>query len=132
MKRLNCLLAVFTLMVLCFGFSGCGDPDDDDGNGGGNSGLVGTWERSYGSGQTDILVFGRDASYQRNFHNGLYIETRKGSYSYNDATKILVINIKAVTGSNGAYTQTYIVHTLDVTKLVLIDTDGESYYYNRK
>lgn len=142
MKRLNCLLAVFTLMVLCFGFSGCGDPDDDDGNGGVNSGLVGTWERRYGTYQTETLVLGRDGSYkcidymEGHYSKNKYYEsstdTDKGSFSYNDATKILVINITNRNGSSCSYTRTYMVHTLETTKLVLLTTDGDSYYYNRK
>lgn len=142
MKRLKWLAAMSALVMLCLGFYACGDPDDDDGSGG-NSGLVGTWVQEYGSGQTETVTFGRDGSYICiNYTPGMYInnkwysastQTRKGSYSYNEATKLLVVNIVAVSGSNGAYTRTYLVHTLDATTLVLIDSSyGDSYYYNRK
>ena len=130
------------LVMLCLGFYACGDPDDDDGSGG-NSGLVGSWERKYSTYQTETLTFGRDGRYESiDFCEGYYYKdkwhtstkyTYKGSYSYNDATKTLVINITSQNGStNNPYTKTYIVHTLNATTLILINSYGDSQYFNRK
>lgn len=141
MKKLNWLTIVSVLAMLCLGFSACGDPDDNDG-GGGNSGLVGTWKRDLGSGSSETLTLGSDGSYNsRTYDPAMTIggkwypsstQIRKGSYSYNDANKLMVVNIIEASGSNRAYTITYLVHTLEATKLVLIDTSyGDTYYYSR-
>ena len=141
MKKLKWLAAVSAMMVLCLGLSACSN-HDDEGGGGTNSGLVGTWTRQYGTHQTETYVFGRDGSFELidvtegHFYNNKYYSStthsKKGSYAYNEATKILVINITTQDGSNMPYTQTYTVHTLDASKLVLIDSYGNSRYYNRK
>ena len=90
--------------------------------------IVGTWVRD-----NTTMVLGGNGSYLSTTKDSYGTQTRRGSYSYNDAQKTLVINVPAVQGSNSAYSITLIVQTLTATNLVLIYTDGDvEGYYTRK
>lgn len=100
----------------------------DDGDSKENSGasLIGTWV----DGSTTV-IFGNDGSYNlTNTSVPSIPQYRKGKYSYNASQNLLIINVQAVTGQNGAYQRTFIVQTLTSTTLVLLNTDGdvEGYY----
>lgn len=120
------LLFVFISMIMCV--FACGS-DNDDTPKDNNSGIVGTWE----DGSTSV-TFGSDGSYNLVDTSVPNIpQYRKGTYSYNETQKLLVVNVVAVQGQNGAYQQTFIVQTLTATTLVLLYTDGDvEGYYTRK
>lgn len=107
------LLMLFTMSI---SFSACGDDDDDISS----SSLVGTWWVDGGT--TNRWVFSSDGSFQSvNTVIAGVPQTRTGTYSVSGNT--LVISIKAVAGSNNAYTNTYLIYSLTSTQLVLIDMD---------
>lgn len=121
------LLKLFVMLLMFTSFTACGSDDDDDAPSSGRSSIVGTWESSGRS-----LTFGRDGSYSATTY-GTFTQYRKGTYSYNSSQSLLVINVSAVAGENGAYRETFIVQTLNSTTLVLLYTDGDvEGYYTRK
>ncbi|MCD8386365.1 MAG: lipocalin family protein [Bacteroidales bacterium] len=112
-KFLTMLLMLFTMSI---SFSACGNDDDDISS----SSLVGTWWVNGDT--TDKWVFSSNGSFQSvNTVIAGATQTRTGTYSVSG--DILVINIKAVAGSNNAYTNTYLIYSLTSTQLVLIDMD---------
>lgn len=77
------------------------------------------------------MTLGKDGSY-KSVLSGQYVQTRKGTYSYNKSQNLFVTNIEA-SKENGAYTETLIVQTLTSTTLVLLYKDGDvEGYYTRK
>lgn len=94
--------------------------------------LVGTWKRS-----TNIYMkLGEDGSYYSYIDPDPYSadgQYRKGSYSYDETTKTMVIDIYAIPNHNNASTRTYYVQTLTSSTLVLLDlSNGEAYSYSKQ
>lgn len=113
-------LFCFTVLAILFVATGCSDDSESDS-------IVGVWK----NGDT-TMTLGKDGSYLSEY-NGSYPQVRRGSYTYNPDQKLIVINVIAVAGSNGAYTETLIVQTLTSNTLVLLYTDGDvEGYYTRQ
>ena len=113
-------------LVSCFALASCSNDDGDEPGGGSNS-IVGTWVDG-----NIVLTLGKDGSYREDI-NDSFGQYRIGSYSYNPRTSLMVVDIKAIEGNNGAYQDTFIVQTLTSTTLVLIYADGDvKGYYTRK
>lgn len=93
--------------------------------------LVGTWKRS-----TNIYMkLGEDGSYYSYIDPDpySYLTYREGSYSYDETTKTMVIDIYAIPNHNSASTRTYYVQTLTSSTLVLLDlSNGEAYSYSKQ
>lgn len=106
--------AVFAVMAVLM--VACGD-DDDKSSG---PSITGEWV----SGDTR-LYFGSDGSYSEDNTSSYIFQYRSGTYSYNAAQSILVLDVKASLGQNDAYTQTLIVQNLTSTSMVLLYTDGD-------
>ena len=128
MKKKSLFLSMLTIMmvaIMSVSFGACTDSDDDNSSG---SSIVGTWVDD-----TRTIVFGSDGSYNMTDKSFPSItQYRRGTYSYNPNQNLLVINVVAVAGQNGAYQDTYIVQTLNASTLVLLSTDGDVGYYSRK
>lgn len=124
MKRSSKVFGILSMLlcVMMFGtlMTSCSDDDSDN-----SPSIVGRWVDG-----DETLTLGKDGSYRLDSTDGQY---RVGTYSYNPSTSLMVINVKAVPGMNGAYQQTLIVQTLTSTTLVLMYTDGDvEGYYTRK
>lgn len=91
--------------------------------------LVGTWKRS-----TNIYMrLGENGSYYSYIDPNPYLTYREGSYSYDETTKTMVIDIYAIPNHNNASTQAYYVQTLTSSTLVLLDlSNGEAYSYSKQ
>lgn len=128
MKKKSLFLSMLTIMMMAImsvSFGACSDNDDDSSSG---SSVVGTWVSG-----TTTIVFGSDGSFNLTDTSiPRLTQYRRGTYSYNPNQNLLVINVVAVAGQNGAYKDTYIVQTLNASTLVLLSTDGEVGYYTRK
>ena len=128
MKKKSLFLSMLTIMmvaIMSVSFGACTDNDDD--NNSGNS-IVGTWVSG-----TTTIVFGSDGSYNLTDKSVPRItQYRRGTYTYNSNQNLLVVNVVAVAGQNGAYQSTYIVQTLNASTLVRLSTDGDVGYYSRK
>lgn len=123
LKKLWLLPLFICATVSCLALTACGDDDKDEPSG--SASIVGKWV----DGEV-VLTFSKDGSYREDASLGQY---RIGTYSYSPSTKLLVVNIKAIEGMNNAYQNTYIVHTLNATTLVLLYTDGDTKgYYTRQ
>ena len=118
MKRfITLFISLLVLGAILFSTVGCSEENSSDS-------IVGVWKNG------DItMTLGKDGSYLSEYR-GNYPQVRKGTYSYNPTQKLMVIHVMAVAGSNGAYSDTFIVQTLTETTLVLLYTDGdvEGYY----
>lgn len=116
------------VMLLCIGitFISCEEEVGNDTNL-----IAGTWIEG-----TTTMILDKDGSYLKYIGNEPYgsdSQYRKGSYSYDETTRMMVINVVAVPNHNGAYQNTYIVQTLSKNTLVLLYPDGDvEGFYTRK
>lgn len=105
--------------------------------------LVGTWEMkknsTYYGDYTNIRIFSSNGNYSERViqSEGMYSEgynsTYKGTYSYDEDSRILVMSISEINGESHYSTRTRYVHTLTETKLVLLDlSDGTSMTFTKK
>lgn len=128
MKQIKFLAIMLAMMSICFGFVACGNDDDDDLSYT-NSALVGTWWRNGESWEKWVFSSNGDFNCVNTVIQNLP-QTRTGTYSLDDIT--LTIKIKAVAGSNSAYTNTYCVTKLTNSTLELIDLDDFDVLYFEK
>ena len=115
---------IFVMSVIAFCLFAClmSCSDDPDSN------IVGKWGNA-----TETVTFSKNGDYRYENTSGGFYQYRKGRYTYNKKQNLLVVNIDAVAGNNGAYTDTYLVQTLNSSSLVLIDVEtGSTYYYTKK
>lgn len=125
MKKILKYLMLMIVATFSLTFTSCDKDEDDKVDGGGKITIVGKWADNYGT-----VTFGTDGSYREDNYDGQY---RRGSYSYNSNSNILVVDVKAIAGNNGAYQSTYLVQTLTSSILVLLYPDGDvKGYYTRK
>lgn len=118
-KTLNLVMSAIAICLIACLMSCSDDPD---------SSIVGKWGNA-----TETVTFSKNGDYRYENTSGGFYQYRKGSYTYNKKQNLLVVNIDAVSGNNGAYTDKYLVQTLTSSTLVLINMDsGSTYYYTKK
>lgn len=125
-NRFWSLLAIVMVAVLSITFASCDKKENYVDN---EISIVGKWVDGH-----KIMELGKDGSYHSYQDNGDQYSHREGTYSYNPAQSLFVVNVPASTkNGNSAYTRTLIVQTLTRTTLVLLYTDGDAQgYYTRK
>lgn len=133
MKKYNFTLIVVLAMATMM-FASCTKEDNL---------LVGTWEMknpsTYYGDYINTRTFSSNGNYTERViqSEGMYSEgynsTYKGTYSYDEDSRILVMSISEINGESHYSTRTRYVHTLTETKLVLLDlSDGTSMTFTKK
>ena len=110
---------IFSLFLLlsCILVSSCQKDSNDS--------LVGTWYETYPD-SNEKMILGADGSYWWDYIDNNSGQYRKGMYIYDKDLNLLYVDVMAISGHNGAYSQTYRVETLTSTNLTLVDIGGGS------
>ena len=122
-KFFNYTVMLIAMFVMGFTFTACSEDEEDE------LPIAGKWVNGH-----KIMELGKNGSYHSYQDDGSQYSHREGTYSYNPSQSLMIVNVPASSkNGNGDYSQTFIVHTLTNTTLVLLYTDGDVQgYYTRK
>lgn len=125
--KTNRILGIMIMFVMLLGITIVTTSCDKDEEIEKTSTLIGTWEAN-----DRFLELGSSSwhSYLKNEYGGP--QHRRGTYTYIKSSRTIIVSIPAVSGNNGAYTQSFFVQTLNSTSLSLMDLDSGSAYLFKK
>lgn len=127
-KKNNTVLSIFFMLVLFLGFTVAISSCSSDGEDESSPALVGTWINTDNS-YTEIWNIGKDGSWNETSIDSFGTQYRKGTYTYDPASRTIIVSIQAKQGNNGAYTQTIFVQSLTSTTLsVICDSFGSKIF----
>ena len=118
MKRIKFLISITMMVMMCFMFAACPEPDLEP-----EDFLIGAWTDIDNEGTSyetkRVLTFCSNGKFEYNYYGeGSFGRTGKGYYSYNDKQNTLVLTYTSMDR-----TDLYIVQTLTSKSLVLLDPE---------
>lgn len=110
---MNSNVLKFTALAFaaCFIMS-CSRIDDNE--------IAGTWQEVGTKTNPEILEISKNGEWHSYLKDYEWPQDRWGEYTYDASSRTIVVSIRAVSGSNSAYTDIYVIQHLSNRKMTLV------------